>query len=255
MPEKPHECDLFLLSSHRPYYGDRILPAFARHGRRNLDGWGIGSFVNGQAHVLRRAVPAVKGENLSGEFALAVEAVSSPIILGHLRLTSHGKNRKENNHPFLLNFLGYDWLLIHNGSARDHERLIPASERLLRESDNDTPRIFEFLRREIMTYFSRPRHSLIEACRTAFTKLLNADAGTFNLILSNGFLTFVFIHWRPFYLLNRVKETGDVALISTLKLTANEEWLPFEHGTGKKARLLVFSGPTLVMNGDIPALG
>jgi hypothetical protein len=40
-----HGCDLFLLSSHQPYYGDRILPAFARNGRRNMDGWGIGSYV------------------------------------------------------------------------------------------------------------------------------------------------------------------------------------------------------------------
>jgi predicted glutamine amidotransferase len=253
MPNQPHECDLFLLSSHRPYFGDRILPAFARHGRDNIDGWGIGSYANGQAQVLRRAEPAVDGENLSGEFAVAVEAVSSPLILGHLRLTSLGRNRKENNHPFLLNFLGYDWLLIHNGTARNHEQLVPVAERLLTESDNDTPRIFEFLRREIMAYLSRPRRSLIEACRAAFAKLLDVDAGKFNLILTNGFLTFVFIHWRRFYLLHRVKQTGDVALISTLKLTADEEWVPFERLAGKKAKLLVFSGPTLIINGNIPA--
>lgn len=252
-PDIDHECDLFLLSSHQPYYGDRILPSFARNGRRNMDGWGIGSYVDGHAQVLRRAEPAVQGENLSAEFAVAVEAVSSPIILGHLRLTSRGSQRRENNHPFRLNFLGYDWLLIHNGSARRHVQLVPPDERLLRESDNDTARAFEFLRREIMAYLSRPQRSLIEACRTAYTKLLEADQGRFNLILSNGHLTFVFIHWRPFYLLHRVKQTGNVALVSTLKLTTEEEWLPFEPLAGKKAKLLVFSGPTLVLNGDIPA--
>jgi predicted glutamine amidotransferase len=253
MPEvDAHECDLFLLSSHQPYYGDRILPAFARNGRRNLDGWGIGSYVNGHAQVLRRADPAVRGENLSAEFAVAVEAVSSSIILGHLRLTSRGSQRRENNHPFRLNFLGYDWLLIHNGSARRHEQLVPRDERLLPESDNDTARVFEFLRREIIDYYlSQRQRSLIEACRSAFGKLLEADGGDFNLILSNGYLTFVFIHWRPFYLLHREKETGDVALVSTLKLTEEEEWFDFNRLPGKQAKLLVFSGPTLVLNGDI----
>jgi predicted glutamine amidotransferase len=255
MPEADlaHECDLFLLSSHHPYHGDRILPAFAREGRRNMDGWGIGSYANGQAQVLRRAEPAVQSDNLSAEFAVAVEAVSSPIILGHLRFTSRGSQRRENNHPFRLNFLGYDWLLIHNGSARKHEQLVPESERLLTESDNDTARVFEFLRREIIDYYdSRPQRSLIEACRSAYAKLLEADQGKFNLILSNGYLSFAFIHWRPFYLLHREKVTGDVALLSTLKLTEREEWVEFNPLHGKKAKLLVFCGPTLAFNGDIP---
>jgi predicted glutamine amidotransferase len=89
-------------------------------------------------------------------------------ILGHLRLTSRGRTRRENNHPFRLHFLGYDWLLVHNGSARNHESLVPADERLLTESDSDTPRVFEFLRREIIRQFlSSPRTSLIVSCRNA----------------------------------------------------------------------------------------
>jgi predicted glutamine amidotransferase len=183
-----------------------------------------------------------------------VEAVSSPIFLGHLRLTSRGSQRRENNHPFSLTFLGYDWLLIHNGSARRHEQLVSPDERLLPESDNDTARVFEFLRREIIDYYlSRPQRSLIEACRTAFGKLLEADGGTFNLILSNGYLTFVFIHWRTFYLLHREKIIGDVTLVSTLKLTDDEEWMEIRRLERKKAKLLVFSGHTLVLNGDIPS--
>jgi glutamine amidotransferase len=248
-----HECDLFLLSSHHPYYGDRILPAFAQQGSRNIHGWGIGSYVNGRAQVLRRPEPALKDENLSAEFGVAIEAVSSPIILGHLRLASKGSRRRENNHPFRLHFLDYDWLLIHNGSAQQHEKLVARDKRLLLESDNDTARIFEFLRSEIVAYYlSRPKRSLIEACRSAFRKLLETDhQGTFNLILSNGHLTFVFVHWRTFYLLHREKASGDVALVSTLKLTDEEEWVEFKRLEGKEAKLLVFSGPTLAFNGDI----
>ncbi len=256
MPEsEPHECDLFLLTSHAPYIADRILPEFARQGSRNMDGWGIGYYAGNQAHTVRRATRAVESGSLSAEFATAVEVVSSPTILGHLRLTSRGETRVDNNHPFQLDFLGFQWLLIHNGSARRHEELIRRSERLLTDADNDTPRLFEFLRREIIEYYeSRPQHSLIEACRQAFGKLLVADPqGKFNIILSNGCLTFVFVHWRMFYMLHRPKQTGDVALISTIKLTDREEWVEVNKLSSKQAKMLVFAGPSLVFNGDIPA--
>jgi hypothetical protein len=49
-----HECDLFLLSSHSTHYADRSLTEFARLGSRNMDGWGIGSYANGTASVVRR---------------------------------------------------------------------------------------------------------------------------------------------------------------------------------------------------------
>jgi glutamine amidotransferase len=257
MPNSPpveHECDLFLLSSHHPYVADRILPEFARQGCRNIHGWGLGYYAGDQARILRRAERAVSDGRISGEFAVAVETIASPIILGHLRLTSSGQTRRENNHPFHLTFLGYDWLLIHNGTARNPEALVPAERRLLTDSDNDTPRVFEFLREQIVAYCDAgPRKSLIEACRAAFVQLLDKDAGKFNLILTNGQLTFVFVHWRPFFLLHRPKETGDVKLISTLALTEHEDWIEFRPSAGRKARMLVFSGPTLVLNGDIPA--
>jgi len=249
-----HECDLFLLSSHRAYLADRILPEFAHQGSRNIHGWGVGTYSDGRARVVRRSESATDGLSLGREFATAVEVVSGPTILGHLRLTSRGRTRPENNHPFLLHFLGYDWLLVHNGSARSHESLVPHDERLLVESDNDTPRVFEFLRREIIQgYLSSPQKSLIESCRKAYQALLRADTGTFNLILTNGYISFVFIHWRPFYALHREKDTGDVALISTLQLTREEEWVEFKVREGKQAKRLVFNGPMLILNGDIPS--
>jgi predicted glutamine amidotransferase len=250
-----HECDLFLLTSHAPYVADRILPEFARRGCRNLDGWGIGYYIGMESRVVRRATPAVEHEQLSTEFAVATEVVSSPTILGHLRRKSRGQSCVENNHPFRLDFLGYQWLLVHNGTARRHEELVPSAERLLADANSDTPRVFEFLRRQIMDYYeARLLPSLIEACRSAFGKLLEFDPqGQFNLILSNGHLTFVFVHWRPFYLLHRPKQTGNVALISTLdELTDHEEWIEVNKLSTKQAKMLVFGGPSLVLNGDIP---
>ena len=247
-----HECDLFCLSSYRNYTGDRILPVFARRGATNIDGWGIGYYADAEARVVRRERRAVDSGSVSEEFAMAVETISSSVILGHLRLASRGATCRQNNHPFLLQFLGYDWLLIHNGSAARAEQLVPPEQRLLRESDSDTPRVFEFLRARIVRYCNAPQHSLIEGCRMAYNELLEADPGGFNLILSNGQLSFVFIHWRPFYWLRRMKGSGDVALVSTLRLTDEEGWIECRPLQGRKARMLVFNGPTLIFNGDIP---
>lgn len=252
-----HNCDLFLLSSHRPYYAKESLKEFAILGNRNTDGWGIGSYDNGNANIIRSSDPAIGSSyedmEISREFKIAMNATLSAVMLGHLRFTSSGESRIENNHPFKLHFLGYDWLLIHNGTARDKEKLVLPGERLLLESNSDTPRVFEFLRQHIIDYYTtKPGRSLIEACRKAYASLLDTDAGSFNIILSNGFLSFAFIHWRSFYLLNREKQSGDVALLSTLQLSEKEEWLMFERGNGKKARMLVFNGNTLIFNGDIP---
>jgi predicted glutamine amidotransferase len=34
--------------------------------------------------------------------------------------------------------------------------------------------------------------------------------------------------------------------------TDHEEWLPFDRLSNRKAKMLVFSGPTLVVNADVP---
>jgi predicted glutamine amidotransferase len=255
MDDGMHECDLFLMSSHHAYAAQRALPKFARKGSRNMDGWGIGYYAAGEGRVLRSADAALdptRGD-VSREFAIAVQAVSSPVLLGHLRLSSHGAVRPENNHPFKLGYLGYDWLLIHNGTAQRAEELVPREERLLQESTCDSARVAEFLRLEIMGYtVGQPKHSLIHAVRRAFTLLLQRpDPGSLNLILSNGQLTFVLIHWRMFHLLNRGKGAGDVALLSTIKLTDDEEWLPIDPQHGRNPKMLVFSGHTLAYNGDL----
>lgn len=249
-----HECDLFLFSSHHDYFADNALTQFAARGMGNVDGWCIAGYHRGRANVLRSADPAMDraSGDPSREFYMAARAVSSPTILGHLRLISAGTVSKFNNHPFKLSFLGYDWTMVHNGTAINYEALVPHDERLLLESDNDSARVFEYLRKRIIGYYlESSRRSLIEGCRQAYSDLLETG-GKFNIILSNGHISFVFIHFRPFYLLNREKQMGDAALLSTLRLTDDEEWIVFNKLRDMKAKMLVFSGPTLVLNGDIP---
>lgn len=250
-----HECDLFLLSSHNSYYANNALTDFAIHGSRNIHGWGIGSYHNGRGNVLKSAAPALDrhGNVLSKEFSIAIKAVLSPLILGHLRLTSRGTSIPANNHPFMLRFLNYDWMLIHNGTASIPD-LVPSDRYLLLDSNNDTARVFEYMREQIIEYCcTNPKHSLIEGCRNSYASLLEKDPnGKYNIILSNGYLSFVFVHWRSFYILNREKDTGDTVLISTLRLTHDEEWLEIKRMPNKKAKMLVYSGSTLIFNGDIP---
>lgn len=250
-----HECDLFLLSSDTAYSAELALAAFARFGKSNVDGWGIGWWNNNRARVLRSERPALDdGQlgNLSREFAIAIQAVSAPVLLGHLRLTSRGGTRVENNHPFRLNYLGYDWLLAHNGTAHNAERLIPRDQRILAESDGDSARVAEFLRHEMLAYMhASPKHSLISGVQHAFSQLLEQDSGRFNLLLSNGKVSFALLHWRDFYILQRAKSLGDALLVSTLKLTKDEDWLSIGRLANRRAKMLAFSGPTLLANLDI----
>lgn len=251
-----HECDLFLLSSHQHYYANNGLAEFARRGERNINGWGIAGYRDGRVNVLRSADPALKpgSGDISREFSIAARAISSSLILGHLRLTSRGTSLVENNHPFNLEFLGYEWSMVHNGTASRHESLVPDDERFLNKSDNDSARVFEFLRKHIIDYCQWDyRKSLIEGCRKAYGRLLREDQeGKFNIILSNGYLSFLFIHFRPFYILNREKRRGDALLASTLKLTDDEEWIEVGKQPDKNAKMLVCAGPTLIFNGDVP---
>jgi len=256
MPEgQEHECDLFLMSSHHPYGAESALSEFASRGSLNIHGWGIGSYLGRAAVVVRSESSVVsdsKSRDLSNEFRVAILATHSPIVLGHLRLSSRGSLGVQNNHPFCLSFLGYDWLFVHNGTAVDHEKLVPVEERLLVESDNDSARVFEFLRRQVIDYYlSSYRKSLIQAWRHAFKSLLSTNNGSFNIIVSNGYLSFALVHWRSFWYLHREKQAGDALLVTTLKLTDNEEWVVFNKRADRTAKLLVFSGHSLILNGDV----
>ncbi len=113
--------------------------------------------------------------------------------------------------------------------------------------------MFEFLAKRITGYVKESlRHGLLEACRRAYRELLRREpAGMFNIMLSNGHLSFAFVHRRPFYLLHRPKNTGDVALLSTLKLGEDDDWIKIEAAPGKAAKMLVFSGPSLTWNADV----
>ncbi len=248
-----HECDLFLMSSHHPWFANRSLEHFAITGERNIHGWGIGSYRDGRANIVKSELPALDSGEVSREFNIAMRATNSEVIIGHLRLTSSGGTRVENNHPFKLNFLGYDWLMIHNGTGYGLDK-VPERERLLVNSTNDSARAFEIMRREIIAYYvSDPKHSLIEAVRHAYSQLLKFDhQGTYNIILSNGYLSWCFVHWRPFYVLNREKEPGNVAIVSTIKLNEDEQWVEFNRKASKKAKMLVYSGHSLILNGNVP---
>lgn len=216
-------------------------------GDRNRSGWGLGLYDGRTARVVRDAAPALKQGRLSGRFADQIEKAESAIILGHLRLATRGRVSQENNHPFHLHFLGHDWLFAHNGSAH-RDDLVQPERRLLLEATVDTARVFEFIRHELVGWLEdQPTRSLVGGVRRAFRRLLQADPdGSYNLLLSNGDVTFALVHWRPFYLLRREKEPDGVLLLSTLQLTEGEPWQ--EIGLDRGPRLLIVSGDRLLLN-------
>jgi len=257
--ELDHECDLFLFSSHSSYLVNRSLQKFAELGQRNINGWGIGYYNEGEYRLIKSKRPASDNGRISDEFITASKLIESHVVIGHLRLTSAGDNRVENNHPFYLRFLNYDWLFVHNGTARN-QNLVPYDQQLILNSTNDSPRVFEFIRTKILDYLGeKPSRSLIEAVRYAFSSLLEADPnGKFNIILTNGHLSFALIHWRSFYLYTNEKEGGNTIRLSTLKIGAshqtNDPPYEFKPLPNKLAKMLVFNGDSLIFNGDIPKI-
>ena len=244
------------MSSHQPYEAERSLRLFATHGCNNRDGWGVGYFFDSVAEVRKSSQPTIEDRQaqagFSAEFGQALREANSQVIVGHLRLASRGGIEAVNNHPFKLNFAGYDWLFAHNGTARNPEQLVRPADRILTESTCDSARVFEFLRARIVEYMAAgPLKSLICAVRRAYEELLGMDNGSFNVLLSNGHLSFACLHHRQFYLVQRSKELGNTVLLSTLKLNDHERWQRVGVVRSYAAKMLVFSGHTLIYNGDI----
>jgi hypothetical protein len=71
-----------------------------------------------------------------------------------------------------------------------------------------------------------------------------------NFILSNGFLTFIFINSKNFYLVNLEEDNQDVSIVSSLNLE-NEDNVELKVLANKQAKMIVFNGHTLIFNGDL----
>lgn len=120
-----------------------------RRGLPNADGWGIGSFKDGQP-VIEKCDTAAHEDR---RFSESAGRVYSPTVLAHVRQATVGGARLANTHPFAHGV----WLFAHNGTLTALDRVAPGVEQEvgrellgLRHGTTDSELIFLWLLSRMM---------------------------------------------------------------------------------------------------------
>ncbi|MCC5846806.1 MAG: class II glutamine amidotransferase [Verrucomicrobia bacterium] len=258
-------CDLLTVSSHYAYRARFSLPDFAVCGERNCHGWGVGYFKKtGEPAIEKSSLMAYDNlqDSIDKKLLDLAARERSEYFIGHVRLTSCGATCDQNCHPFQLPFLGTTWLFAHNGTCKrimDYE----TEKARIPEATNDSARIFEYLRDRIDEQTESATgmsQSLFRLVRNATLMLFNeydARNETFNFLLCNGHVLFVFMHHRPFYMLCRKKTASNALIITTCGdedgggLTDGEEWVRVNDEDRSYGSLHMISGDTVLHSEEI----
>lgn len=249
-------CDLLSLSSAHPYRLSKSIPLFAILGQRNCHGWGIGYFNEANEAVIYKSKSPVYSD---GEIDVRLESLSKSVtskyIIGHLRLASVGETCDRNCHPFSLSFLGRNWIFVHNGTC--HEILdYKTSGMRIKNTTNDSARLFEFLRDKIIKGYNSTKskpYELYRIVENAIIALFENYSGEFNFLLSTNSMMIAFSHHRPFWFLHRAKELGDCLMITTIEegLTDGEEWFSIGDDDEEYGNLLLIVEDKIILNEEI----
>ena len=220
-------CDLFALSAATNYSAPKSLPIFATRASRNMDGWGIGFFKKNRPYVEKSSGWAYHEGRLHDSFQRLARVVSSKFIIAHVRLGTSGPKDECHAHPFVLQLKGQDWIFAHNGKAPAIESYQSKDVRL-HDVVSDSARTFEYLLDGIAARYERSKESvcLFTAVADTSRRLIEEYPGSYNYLLTNGWVLFAFSNHRQFVLLK-----GSTNLEGGLLLTTVEQGLSPENWT------------------------
>jgi glutamine amidotransferase len=211
------------------------------------DGWGIAFFEGPGCRVFLDVEP-------SAQSAVAELVHNYPIrsknVIAHIRKATQGRVALENTHPFQRELWGRYWIFAHNGNLTD---FAPSSDgSYLPVGDTDSELAFCHLLQSLRSRFPHgmpPRDDLFAALAD-----LAADVsrhGELNFLMSSGDCLFAHcgsklcyvVRQAPFAVahlkdqdvsvdFSEVTNPDDrVAVIATLPLTDNEEWIAMAPAT------------------------
>jgi predicted glutamine amidotransferase len=214
-----------------------------------MDGWGIGFFRNGRAHVEKSAERIYVPGQLHDSFQRLARVIRSLTIIAHIRFQTSGKKDECHAHPFVLNFLGTDWVFAHNGKAPAIEAYRSPGPRL--DAESDSARTFEYLRDYLRFYIRTDPtiYTLFEALRRATSRLMCEYPGGYNYLLTNGSTLFAFTNHRRFMILKGSQQLESSLLLTTVSEGLSPEpWHPFKSGDEEaEGLLLLITGGELVL--------
>ena len=211
------------------------------------DGWGIAFFEGPGCRVFLDVEP-------SAQSAVAELVRNYPIhsknVIAHIRKVTQGRVALENTHPFQRELWGRYWIFAHNGNLTEFAPPLDGS--FTPVGDTDSERAFCHILQELRRRFTAGRPGQ-DALFAALTELAGQIArhGEFNFLLSSGDCLFAHcgsklcyvVRQAPFAIahlkdqdvsvdFSEVTNPEDrVAVIATLPLTDNEEWITLAPGT------------------------
>lgn len=245
-------CDLLAISAGHNYTPKQYLPLFAERGRRNMDGWGIGFFREGQALVETSAEQVYPGYQVHESFQRLARVIDSRIIIAHVRCSLSGGHHRGDSHPFTLDFLDHSWLFAHVGVVEGIDQYRTRNEPRL-EVEVYSARIFEYLRDQLLAlYRLNPYLSLYTALGVGVEKLLSEYPGHYAFFLANESVIFAFCNFRQFLLLREAETVGDILLITTVEEgLSSKNWFALRPEEGSRGTMLVIAGPELLDLGKV----
>jgi len=246
-------CDLFALSAATNYSAPKSLPLFAFRAGRNMDGWGIGFFRKNRAYVEKSAARAYFEGSFHDGFQRLARVISSRFIIAHVRLRTSGPVDECHAHPFVLHFKGQDWIFAHNGKAPAIESYRSKKVRL-EDAVSDSARTFEYLLDGIAARYERNNDipGLFTAVADTSRQLIEEYPGSYNYLLTNGWVLFAFSNHRQFLFLKGSEKLERGLLLTTVARGLSEEnWTRIAKKEESLGFLTAIVGSDILLRADI----
>lgn len=240
-------CDILAISAGFNYTAKQYLPLFAERGRRNMNGWAIGFFREGQALVEASPEQVHTGYQVHEGFQRLARVIDSRIIVAHVRCSLSGGHHQTESYLFTLSFLDHDWLFAHVGVVEGIQQYQTRNEPRL-DADAYSARIFEYLRDQLLSLYAlNPYVSLEDALGAGVQRLVSDYPGHYAFFLANESVIFAFCNFRHFLLLREAELMGDILLMTTVEegLSPNN-WVALKPDAGSRGKMLVVAGPELL---------
>lgn len=243
-------CQLLGMNCNTPtdicfsFEGFRTRGGLTDHHR---DGWGIAFF---EGRGCRTFLDVQSSVDSPVAELVRLYPIRSKTVIAHIRKATQGVVKLENTHPFQRELWGRYWIFAHNGNLRNFAPRLHGAH--LPVGDTDSEQAFCYILEALRARFPEgepSRDELFEALRELTTAI--GAHGEFNYLLSNGDSLFAhcgsrlsyIVRQAPFSIahlkdcdvsvdMNTVAAPGDrIAVIATLPLTDNEEWVTMTPGT------------------------
>ncbi len=210
----------------------------------HADGFGIAFFEGKGVRIYQDDLPSASSPIAD---LIKTYQIKSKNVLAHIRKATQGQVSLANTHPFMRELWGEYWLFAHNGHLQNTEELFKKNQHQYYRAvgTTDSEQAFCYILEQLRQKFpSKPsQEELFQEIKNLTYHI--RSAGIFNFVLTNGqwmiahasTLLHYIIREAPFGEAKLLDDdinidfaavttpTDRVAVIATLPLTSNENWL------------------------------